>query len=180
MRYLILGMAALFAGECALAQTAAPTTTPSEPAKKDATTHSAPVTGAAAAKSVGTADRTGAANAYMKAQEKKKAAVAKRLEAKGGPPKSPAEVLVRPGSLMTDDERTAHRQQLQSFKTLDECQKYEQEYQAKVEARAKEQHKALRPFNAGACNRYKVASSSTPAVPAAGKPATAPGKPAAK
>ena len=175
MRYLILGMAALFVGECALAQTVAPTTAPSEPAKKDVVTHSAPVKGASAAKSVGTTDKTSAADAYLKAQQKKKAAMAKKIAAKGGPPTASADAPVRPGSLMTDDERVAHRQKLQSFKTLDECQKYEQDYQAKVEARAKEQHKTLRPFNPGACNRYKLASGSTPAagagVPAAGKPA---------
>jgi hypothetical protein len=179
-------MAALFAGECAFAQTAAPTTAPSEPAKKDVITQSAPVNGATTAKSVGTTDKTGAADAYMKAQAKKKAAMAKKLAAKGGPPRSSADAAVRPGSLMTDDERAAHRKQLQSFKTFDECQKYEQEYQVKVEARAKEQHKTLRPFNPGACNRYQ-ASGSTPtagaAAPAAG-PAAAklagPNKPVTK
>ena len=182
MKYLIFGIAALLAGECALAQTAAPTTAPSEPAKKDVVTQSAPVKGAAAARSVGTTDKTGAADTYMKAQEKKKAAMAKKLEAKGGPPKSAADAPVRRGSLMTDDERAAHRQKLQSFKTFDECQKYEQDYQAKVEARAKEQHKTLRSSNPGACNRYKVASGSTAgaAVPASGKPATAPSKPVTK
>ena len=184
MRYLILGMAALFAGECALAQTAAPTTAPSEPAKKDAVTHSAPVKGAAAAKSVGTTDKTGAVEAYTKAQERRKAALAKKMEAKGGSPKSSPDAPVGRGSLMTDDERAAHRQKLQSFKTFDECQKYEQDYQAKAEARAKEQHKTLRSSNPGACNRYKVASGSTPTagatVPASGKPAAAPSKPVTK
>ena len=184
MRYLILVMTALFAGECALAQTAAPTTAPHEPAKKDAVTQSAPVKGAAAAKSVGTTDKTSAADGYMRAQERKKAAMAKKLEAKGGPPKSSPDAPVRRGSLMTDEERAAHRQKLQSFKTFDECQKYEQEYQAKVEARAKEQHKTLRPSNAGACNRYKVASGSTPnaggTVPASGTPTKAPSKPVTK
>lgn len=180
MRYLILGIAALFAGECALAQTTAPATAPSEPAKKDAITHPAPVKGAAAAKSVGTTDKTGAIDTYMKGQERKKAAMAKKMEAKGGPPNSSPDAPLRRGSLMTDEERAAHRQKLQSFKTFDECQKYEQEYQAKVEARAKEQHKTLRPSNPGACNRYKVASGSTPTVPVSGKPATAPSKPVTK
>jgi len=44
MKYLIFGMAALLAGECALAQTTAPVTAPSEPAKKDAVTQPAPTT----------------------------------------------------------------------------------------------------------------------------------------
>ena len=42
MKYLIFGMAALLAGECALAQTTAPATAPGEPAKKDAVTQPAP------------------------------------------------------------------------------------------------------------------------------------------
>jgi len=71
---------------------------------------------------------------------------------------------------MTGEERTAHRKKLQNFKTLDECEKYQKDYQAKVEARAKEQHKTLRPFNDAACNRYKVAAGA--AAPAAGKAAT--------
>jgi hypothetical protein len=71
MKYLIFGLAALFAGECALAQTTAPATAPSEQAKKDAATQPAPVKGAAAAKSVGTKDMTGKAGAYQKAQERK-------------------------------------------------------------------------------------------------------------
>lgn len=182
MKYLIFAVTALFAAECALAQTT--TTTPTEPSKpaatqpaKPAATQPAPATGtAAAAKNVGTTDKTVAADAYLKAQEKKKSAAAKKHAAKGGEVNSNAGVKsaaadeVRPGSLMTDEERTAHRKKLQSFKTLDECEKYQQDYQAKVEARAKEQNKKLRPFNEGACNRYKVAAEK--AAPAAGKPAT--------
>jgi hypothetical protein len=185
MKYLIFGIAALLAGECALAQTTAPAATPapaaaaapaaapSEPAKKDIVTQPAPVKGTAAAKSVGTKDMTRNADAYMKAQEKKRAAAAKKYEAKGGEPNAKtktaaADDAVRPGSLMTDEERTSHRKKLQSFKTLDECEKYQKDYQAKVEARAKEQHKTLRPFNEEACNRYKVAAG---AAPTAGKAA---------
>jgi len=172
MKYLIVGIAALLAGECALAQTPAP----AEPAKKSAATQPAPATGAATAKDVGTKDRTVEADAYLKAQEKKRAAMAKKRAAKGADAKpgadskSGAEGAVRPGSLMTEEERTAHRNKLHSFKTLDECQKYEQDYQAKIEARAKEQKKTLRPFNDAACNRYKVAADKT--APAAAKPAT--------
>jgi hypothetical protein len=172
MKYLIVGIAALLAGECALAQTPAP----AEPAKKSAATQPAPATGSAAAKDVGTKDRTVEADAYLKAQEKKRAAMAKNRAAKGADAKpgarskSDAEGAVRPGSLMTEEERTAHRNKLHSFKTLDECQKYQQDYQAKIEARAKEQKKTLRPFNDAACNRYKVAADK--AAPAAAKPAT--------
>ena len=96
MKYLIFGMAALLAGECALAQTTAPATAPaepakkdavtqpapaaapSEPAKKDAVTQPAPVKGAAAAKNVGTKDMTVNAEAYQKSQERKKAQMARK------------------------------------------------------------------------------------------------------
>ena len=176
MKYLIVGIAALLAGECALAQTPAP----AEPAKKSAATQPAPATGAATAKDVGTKDRTVEADAYLKAQEKKRAAMAKKRAAKGADAKPGAhsksdakpvaDDAVRPGSLMTEEERTAHREKLQSFKTLDECEKYQNAYKAQVEARAKEQKKTLRPFNDAACNRYKVAADK--AAPAAAKPAT--------
>ena len=90
MKYLIFGMAALLAGECALAQTTAPATAPgepakkeavtqpapapaaSEPAKKDAVTQPAPVKGAAAARNVGTKDMTVNAEAYRKRRRGKR------------------------------------------------------------------------------------------------------------
>ena len=191
MKYLIFGMAALLAGECALAQTTAPATAPSEPAKKeavtqpapattpggpaqkDAVTQPAPIKGAAAAKSVGTKDMTGKADAYQKSQERKKAAMARKVEAKGGEPKTKtkgaADDGVRPSTMMTDDERVAHRKKLQSFKTLAECEAYDKQHQAEMETRAKAQHKALREPSGAACNRYKVAA--TGAAPAAGKAA---------
>jgi hypothetical protein len=192
MKYLIFGMAALLAGECALAQTTAPATAPSEPAKKDAVTQAAPaatpgapakkdavtqpapVKGAAAAKSVGTKDMTGKADAYQKSQERKKAAMARKIEAKGGEPKTKTKTAaaddgVRPSTMMTDDERVAHRKKLQSFKTLAECEAYDKQHQAEMETRAKAQHKTLREPSGAACNRYKVAA--TGAAPAAGKAA---------
>jgi hypothetical protein len=159
MRQVIFAVVALLVGQYAIAQTTAPV----EPAKKDAVQQPAPVTGAAAAKNVGTKDHTVQADEYTKAQEKKKAAMKKKYAAKGVDTTPAADAPVRPGSVMTADERAAHRAKLQSFKTLDECQKYQADYQAKVEARAKEQHKTLRAFSDSACNRYKVA---------AGKPAT--------
>jgi len=158
MKHMIFAAVALLVGQYAIAQTAAP----AEPAKQDVVQKPAPVTGAAAAKSVGTKDHTVDADQYMKAQEKKKAAMQKKNAAKGADTTPAADAPVRPGSLMTDEERAAHRAKLHSFKTLDECQKYQAEYEAKVEARAKEQHKTLRAFSDSACNRYKVA---------AGKPA---------
>lgn len=155
MKYLIFGIAALLAGECALAQTAAP----AEPAKKDAVHQPAPVTGAAAAKNVGTKDRTVNAEAYLKAQERKRSAMAKKYAGKSGGPKAAAtdDASVRPGSMMTDDERAAHRKKLQSFKTLADCEAYEKQHQAEMETRAKAQHKTLREASGSACNRYKVA-----------------------
>ena len=191
MKYLIFGMAALLAGECALAQTTAPATAPGEPAKKEAVTQPAattpgapakkdavsqpvPVKGAAAAKSVGTKDMTGQADAYQKSQERKKAAMARKIEAKGGEPKTKTKTAaaddgVRPSTMMTDDERVAHRKKLQSFKTLAECETYEKQHLEEMETRAKAQHKTLREPSGAACNRYKVAA--TAAAPAAGKAA---------
>jgi hypothetical protein len=177
MKYLIFGMAALLAGECALAQTTAPSTAPSEPAKKDAVVQPAPVKGATAAKSVGTKDMTGKAAAYEKAQQNKRAAMAKKIEAKGGERKKNANIKVaaaddgsvRPGSMMTDEERVAHRKKLQSFKTLADCETYEKQHQAEMETRAKAQHKTLREATGAACNRYKPAAAA--AAPAAAKAA---------
>jgi hypothetical protein len=168
MKYLIFGMAALLAGECALAQTAAPATAPSEPAKKDAVTQPAPAKDAAAAKSVGTKDMTLNAEAYQKSQQRKKAQMARRTEAKGAETKAKtaaADDPVRPSTMMTDDERTAHRKKLQSFKTLAECEAYDKQHQAEMETRAKAQHKTLREPTGAACNRYKVAA--TGAAPTA-------------
>jgi hypothetical protein len=190
MKYLIFGMAALLAGECALAQTTAPVTAPSEPAKKDAVTQPAPATapagaakkdaatqpapvkGATAARNVGTHDMTVNAESYQKSQERKKAQAARKMEARGGDTKTKtasADDGVKPSTMMTDDERTAHRKKLQSFKTLAECEAYDKQHQAEMETRAKAQHKTLREPTGAACNRYKVAAA--PATPAAVPPA---------
>ena len=185
MKYLIFGIAALLAGECALAQTTTPAAAPTEPAKKDTVTQPAPVKGAAAAKNVGTKDMTVKAEAYQKAQERKKAALARKIEAKGGDPKkieakggeskpktnlaAADDSAVRPSTMMTDDERVAHRKKLQSFKTLAECEAYDKQHQAEMEARAKAQHKTLRESTGAACNRYKVAAGA--AAPTSGKAA---------
>jgi hypothetical protein len=168
MKYVIFGMAALLAGQCALAQTAAPATPPSEPAKKDTVTQPAPVKGAAAAKYVGTKDRTVEADAYLKAQERKKSARARKMAARGGDSKAAADGAVRPGSLMSEEERVARREKLQSFKTLAECDAYENQHQVEMEARAKAQHKTL-SATGYACNRYKVAEERARAATSAGK-----------
>jgi hypothetical protein len=193
MKYLIFGMAALLAGECAVAQTTAPATAPNEPAKKDAVTQPAPaatapagaakkdtatqpapVKGSAAAKSVGTHDMTVNAEAYQKSQERKKAQMARKREAKGDATKTAAaDDGLKASAMMTDDERTAHRKKMQSFKTLAECEAYDQQHRAEMETRAKAQHKALREPTGAACNRYKVAAApaTQAAVPPAGKAA---------
>ena len=188
MKYLIFGMAALLAGECALAQTTAPATAPGEPAKKDAVTQPAPaaapgqpakkdavtqpapVKGASAARNVGTKDMTINAETYQQSQERKKAQMARKREAKGGETKTAAsDDGVKPSTMMTDDERIAHRKKLQSFKTLAECEAYDKQHQAEMETRAKAQHKTLREPTGAACNRFKVAAA--PATPAAVPPA---------
>ena len=191
MKYLIFGMAALLAGECALAQTTAPATAPGEPAKKDAVTQPAPaaapgqpakkdavtqpapVKGASAARNVGTKDMTINAETYQQSQERKKAQMARKREAKGGETKTAAsDDGVKPSTMMTDDERIAHRKKLQSFKTLAECEAYDKQHQAEMETRAKAQHKTLRESTGAACNRYKVAAApATPAAVPAGKAA---------
>jgi hypothetical protein len=189
MKYLIFGLAALLAGECALAQTTAPAAAPSEQAKKDAAAQPGPVKGAAAAKSVGTKDMTGKADAYQKSQESKKAAMARKMAAKGGDPKAKAKTAsaddsaVGAGTMMTDDERAARRKKLQSFKTLAECESYEKQHWAEMETRAKAQHKTLRESTGVACNRFKVAAGAaapTATAPTAGAAAPTAGKAAPK
>ena len=200
MKYLIFGMAALLAGECALAQTTAPATAPGEPAKKDAVTQPAPaaapgqpakkdavtqpapVKGASAARNVGTKDMTINAETYQQSQERKKAQMARKREAKGGETKTAAsDDGVKPSTMMTDDERIAHRKKLQSFKTLAECEAYDKQHQAEMETRAKAQHKTLREPTGAACNRYKVAAApATPAAVPAGKAAPTADKSAPK
>jgi hypothetical protein len=188
MKYLNFGMAALLADKCALAQTTAPVTAPSEPAKKeavtqpapaaapgepakkDAATQPAPVKGAAAAKNVGTKDMTVNAESYRKSQERKKAQMARKAEAKGGDPKTKtaaADDPVKPSTMMTDDERAAHRKKLQSFKTLAECEAYDKQHQAEMETRAKAQHKTLRESTGTASNSYNGAATRTQINPSA-------------
>jgi hypothetical protein len=127
------------------------------------------VNGAAAARSVGTHDMTVNAEAYQKSQERKKAQIARKREAKGETKTAAADAPVGPGTMMTDDERAAYRKKLQSFNTLAECEAYENQHRAEMETRAKAQHKTLRESTGVACNRYKVAT--TGAAPTADKAA---------
>ena len=59
-------------------------------------------------------------------------------------------------SLMSQEERTAHRDKMWSFKTLDECKAYQAEHHKAMEAKAKEQGKTLHAAKANACDRMKA------------------------
>ena len=59
-------------------------------------------------------------------------------------------------TMMTPEERTAHRQKMGSFKTYDECKAYQSEHHAAMEAKAKEQGKTLPTPRANACDRMKA------------------------
>lgn len=54
-------------------------------------------------------------------------------------------------SLMTPEERTAHRDRMHSAKSVDECRAYHDEHRKQMEARAKEQGKSLRPSRTEPC-----------------------------
>ncbi|HEY0847208.1 MAG TPA: hypothetical protein VGE12_17695 [Noviherbaspirillum sp.] len=54
-------------------------------------------------------------------------------------------------SLMTPEERTAHRDRMHSFKTVDECRAYHDEHVKQMDARAKEKGQAARPFRGDPC-----------------------------
>ena len=59
-------------------------------------------------------------------------------------------------SLMSPEERTAHRDKMWSFKTYDECKTYQAEHHKAMEAKAKEQGKTLPAPRANACDRMKA------------------------
>lgn len=59
-------------------------------------------------------------------------------------------------SLMTPEERTAHREKMWSFKTYEECKAYQSEHHKAMEAKAKEQGKTLPAPGANACDRMKA------------------------
>lgn len=59
-------------------------------------------------------------------------------------------------SLMTPEERTAHREKMWSFKTYDECKAFQAEHHKAMEARAKEQGKTLPAPRANSCDRMKA------------------------
>jgi hypothetical protein len=56
-------------------------------------------------------------------------------------------------SLMSAEERTAHRDKMWSFKTFEECKAYQAEHHTAMEAKAKEQGKTLPAPRANACDR---------------------------
>jgi hypothetical protein len=59
-------------------------------------------------------------------------------------------------SLMSAEERTAHRDKMWSFKTFEECKAYQAEHHTAMEAKAKEQGKTLPAPRANACDRMKA------------------------
>lgn len=61
-------------------------------------------------------------------------------------------------ALMTQEEHNAHRQKMWSFKNYDECKAYQLEHHQAMEARAKEQGKAIAPPRFNACDRMKARS----------------------
>lgn len=54
-------------------------------------------------------------------------------------------------SLMTSEERLAHRDRMHAFKTTDECKAYHDEHLKQMEARAKEQGKSFKRFRGDPC-----------------------------
>jgi hypothetical protein len=59
-------------------------------------------------------------------------------------------------ALMTQEEHTAHRQKMWSFKSYDECKSYQLEHHQLMEARAKEKGKTIAPPRFNACDRMKA------------------------
>ena len=59
-------------------------------------------------------------------------------------------------SLMSAEERAAHRDKMWSFKTFEECKAYQAEHHTAMEAKAKEQGKTLPAPRANACDRMKA------------------------
>jgi len=60
--------------------------------------------------------------------------------------------------LMTPEERKTHLSKLGSFKNIEDCKTYMAEHRAKLEARAKEQHKRLAPSRVDMCERVQAAA----------------------
>jgi hypothetical protein len=59
-------------------------------------------------------------------------------------------------SLMTPEERNAHRQKMLSAKTYDECKGAQTEHHASMEARAKSKVVTLAPPRQNVCDRMKA------------------------
>lgn len=60
-------------------------------------------------------------------------------------------------SLMTPEERLAHRDRMHTFKTVDECKAYHDEHLKQMEARAREQGKTPMPFHGDPCTMMQRA-----------------------
>jgi hypothetical protein len=74
-----------------------------------------------------------------------------------GPWEAPLQQDNTPGwSLMTPEERTAHREKMMSAKTFDECKAAQEEHHKQMEARAKEKGAKLPAPRQNACDRMKA------------------------
>lgn len=59
-------------------------------------------------------------------------------------------------ALMTSAERASHHQRLTTFKKVEECRAYMLEHRTKMEARARERNKVLRPARFDPCDQMKA------------------------
>ena len=59
-------------------------------------------------------------------------------------------------SLLTEEERTAHRAKMQSLASLDECKAYIAEFSQQLQAKAKEKGAAVGGPNAAMCDRMQA------------------------
>ena len=124
------------------------------------TENKAPRTGAkapaAATKAPGAETRTPAAAAKTPGAEPAAATPDSSTATAKRPPLGPNEVS--PPMLMTPEERKTHLSKLGSFKNIEDCKTYMAEHRAKLEARAKEQHKTLAPSRVDMCERVQAAA----------------------
>ncbi len=59
-------------------------------------------------------------------------------------------------TLLTEEERTAHRAKMQSLASYDECKSYMADFSKQIQARAKEKGQAVGGPNEAMCDRMKA------------------------
>ena len=79
-----------------------------------------------------------------------------RMPGRGGQPGRAAQGSAPGWNLMTPEERDAHRAQMRSLKTYDECKQVQAEHRQLMEARAKEQGVTLPAPRQYGCDRMKA------------------------